>query len=65
MEIIEIPKRCAAQIIFSRKPMGAFLMFDEFQENPWVAIDNTTGDAFTEEFKTKRQAIKWLKEGSR
>ncbi|MCM1215471.1 MAG: hypothetical protein NC548_13240 [Lachnospiraceae bacterium] len=27
----------------------------------WVAVDNTTGDRWTEEFRTKRNAIKWLK----
>ena len=27
----------------------------------WVAVDNTTGDAWTEELPRKRQAIRWLR----
>ena len=26
----------------------------------WVACDNTTGDAWVEEFDTMKQAVKWL-----
>ena len=31
-------------------------------ETTFVAIDNTSGDCFTEEFKTLTEAIKWLLE---
>ena len=32
-----------------------------FQENgKWVAYDNTTGDCWVEEFKTKREAERWV-----
>ncbi len=36
---------------------GKFYLQDE---DVWVAIDNESGDAWTEEFSTKEKAIKWL-----
>jgi hypothetical protein len=27
----------------------------------WVACDNSTGDAWTEEFKSRTAAVEWLK----
>ena len=30
------------------------------KDNKWVAFDNTTGDCWTEEFNTKKQAMKYL-----
>ena len=39
-------------------PRGLFLA----KENgKWVAVDNSTGDVWTEEFPQKRQAIRWLR----
>ena len=45
-------------VIDLRIPSGLFLT-KEGQK--WVAVDNTTGDAWTEEFSQKRQAIRWLR----
>lgn len=41
-----------------RTPLGLFLTKEG---RKWVAVDNTTGDAWTEEFSRKRQAVRWLR----
>jgi len=47
-----------SNIIDQRTPSGLFLT----RENRiWVAVDNMTGDAWTEEFASKRQAVRWLR----
>jgi hypothetical protein len=44
------------------EPIGRYYL----QENGvWVGIDNSTGDAWTEEFPTKRKCLKWLRGGNR
>ena len=45
-------------VIEHRTPYGLFLTKESHK---WVAVDNTTGDALTEEFSRKRQAIRWLR----
>ena len=45
------------EIIEARAPCGHFLTKEG---RKWVAVDNSTGDAWTEEFARKRQAIRWL-----
>ena len=47
----------ANDIIEKRKPLGLFLTIEN---NMWIAIDNLTGDAWTEEFYNSDIAIKWL-----
>ena len=39
-------------------PRGLFLAREG---RTWVAVDNTTGDAWTEDFSRKRQAVRWLR----
>ena len=51
------PKRLAG-VIERRTPLGLFLTKEG---RIWVAVDNTTGDAWTEEFSRKRQAVRWLR----
>ena len=46
------------QVIDRRIPCGLFLAKEG---RKWVAVDNTTGDAWTEEFSRKRQAVRWLR----
>jgi len=41
-----------------RIPEGRFFYCDN---DNFIAIDNTTGEAFTESFVTRRQCICWLK----
>ena len=45
-------------VIDRRTPLGLFLTKEG---RKWVAVDNTTGDAWTEEFSRKHQAIRWLR----
>lgn len=45
-------------VIDCRTPLGLFLTKEG---RKWVAADNTTGDAWTEEFSRKRRAIRWLR----
>jgi len=45
------------KVIDDRTPCGHFLTKEG---RKWVAVDNSTGDAWTEEFPSKRQAICWL-----
>ena len=45
-------------VIEHRTPYGLFLTKEG---RKWVAVDNTTGDAWTEEFSRKRQAVRWLR----
>ena len=45
-------------VIDLRTPSGLFLTKEG---RKWVAVDNTTGDAWTEEFSRKRQAVRWLR----
>lgn len=46
------------QIIERYAPRGLFLAKEG---RTWVAVDNTTRDAWTEEFSRKRQAVRWLR----
>ena len=50
------PSQLLAVIDF-RSPLGLFLTKEG---RKWVAVDNTTGDAWTEEFSRKHQALRWL-----
>jgi hypothetical protein len=34
--------------------------FISFDDNQWIAVDNTTGDAWTETFESPVLATKWL-----
>lgn len=58
MKIKKISNKQGKKIIDSRKPLGAFYMIDN---TIYIAIDNLTGDAWTNEFKTLSSCKKWLK----
>ena len=45
------------EIIQERTPFGLFLANDGHN---WSAVDNSTGDAWTESFYNKWEAIRWL-----
>lgn len=45
-------------MIESHIPLGLFLTKEG---RTWVAVDNSTGDAWMENFSWKRQAIRWLR----
>ncbi len=58
------PKEVTAKetlgIIRTRNPRGCFWQKDG---ELYIGIDNTTGDAWTEEFKSKEDCLAWLKGG--
>lgn len=59
-DIKTISKERSYEIINNRdlpENKGKFIIKDD---NVWVAIDNTTNDAWTEEFSSEEDAIKWL-----
>lgn len=53
----EISREDANTIIESRHPYGLFFLKDG---SVYVGIDNRDGDAWTEEFPTKRKCLEWL-----
>lgn len=43
------------------EPRGMFVCAEEIcGETVWTAVDNRTGEAFTEEFRTRYAATMWL-----
>ena len=44
-------------VMSSRQPHGRFLARED---TGWTALDNTTGDAWTEHFQHRRSALRWL-----
>ena len=59
VKIKRVKPETLGEIIESRTPSGHFLAKEG---RKWVAVDNSTGDAWTEEFSWKRQAVRWLRE---
>ncbi len=53
----EISEKDATIIIERRHPYGLFFLKDG---SVYVGIDNRDGDAWTEEFPTKRKCLEWL-----
>ena len=51
------PKKLT-DVIEHRTPLGLFLTKEGRR---WVAVDNITGDAWTEDFRWKRHAVHWLR----
>ena len=52
-----------AAVIEARRPLGLFLARATAKSQPgarWIAVDNSTGDAWTEEFGSERAARAWL-----
>ena len=58
LKIQRVSSELLGRIIEHRIPSGLFLTKEG---RKWVAVDNTTGDAWTEEFSRKHQAIRWLR----
>lgn len=50
----------AIDIAVTRDPIGRFIHHDVLHE-VYVTIDNSTGDAWVEEFKYYEDAVKWLR----
>lgn len=56
-EIHIVTKERLSDIIDQRDPQGLFLTLDE---DKWIACDNSTGEAWIEEFQMRGWAINWL-----
>lgn len=61
IEIKMITSEQASTIIDTRIPFGLFYLLDD---DVYIGIDNTTGDAWTEEFPNLCQCKKWLENPS-
>ncbi len=46
------------KVIALYAPRGLFLAKGN---NLWIAVDNSTGDAWTEGFQSRQQAVRWLR----
>ena len=57
-KIHRVSSKKLTDVIDRRTPLGLFLTKEG---RKWVAVDNSTGDAWTEDFDHKRQAICWLR----
>lgn len=53
----EIGHKEAAEIIETRMPIGLFL---EDTGTKIIGIDNSSGDAWTEEFQNRQECLRWL-----
>lgn len=58
LKIQRVSSAFLGRVIEHRTPSGLFLTKEGHK---WVAVDNTTGDVWTEEFSRKRQAVRWLR----
>lgn len=59
-EIKKLTKEQASEVIETRTPTGRFYTKEG---ELYIGIDNSAGDAWTEEFKTKASCFKWLEGG--
>lgn len=58
-DIVEVSEKSFLHsVIETRIPLGNYICQDG---EKFVAVDNKTGDSWTEEFDTKEEAIGWLK----
>jgi hypothetical protein len=65
MEIKKVDPEEATRIIETREPRGLFYCIDKEFKNikVYVGIDNTYGDAWTEDFRTLASCKRWLIRG--
>lgn len=56
-DIQKLTKEQMSEVIEVRRPIGKFYRQDG---NTFIGVDNTTGDAWTEEFKGFDACIQWL-----
>lgn len=56
-DLQEITKEEASEIIETRIPIGRFYLIEN---GLYIGIDNETGDAWTEQFKTIEECFRWL-----
>jgi hypothetical protein len=63
-DLIKIDSDTAKIIIETREPIGLFYLKESSIFNDsgeiWIGIDNSEGNAWTEDFKTKQECLDWL-----
>lgn len=61
--IEQVNSEKALSIINNREPKGLFYVIEKDSDNQdnFIGIDNTTGDAWVEQFKTLDDCNAWLK----
>ena len=56
-----VNRKSIDRIIKYRKPIGKYICDEEAGlATIWTAVDNSTGDAWTEEFGSRTMAVRWL-----
>lgn len=58
-EINKVSSNDIEKIIDTMRPEGNFYCYDK-KNKEYIAVDNTTGEAFTESFKDKKSCLDWL-----
>ena len=61
-KITEITKEEANKIIETKEPLGLFWFRDDEVNRRYVAIDNSSGEAFVERFVYRSDSYLWLKD---
>lgn len=61
MKIKEITQEEMVKVIENRKPEGLFYRYDK-KDRVYIGVDNSTGDAWTEEFETLEGVIAFLED---
>lgn len=54
----EITQEQASKIIEARQPLGLF--YHQYEKG-YVGIDNSDGEAWTEDFSTREECMQWLR----
>jgi hypothetical protein len=57
-DIQKVTQDALRQVINTRQPLGLF--YAKESRRLYVAVDNSTGDAWTEDFKSLRHCKRWL-----
>ena len=63
-KISEVTTDTINNVIENMKDENLYGKFYAQDGNTWIAVDNSTGEAWTEEFSSKENAIKWLEDTS-
>jgi hypothetical protein len=58
-DIQKVTQDALRQVIDTRQPLGCF--YAKEGRRLYVGVDNTTGDVWTEEFKSLRRCKRWLR----
>jgi len=57
-DIEKVTLKAMDDIVITRKPRGLFYRRAGYRR--YVGVDNSTGSAWMEEFRSRRQCLRWL-----